>query len=486
MATLIADSKNRPSLQVPFGQAADGLLYEPRQVPLGKNCGCICSACGRYLYAKHCFDSDITPHFQHAAGTDCSAGYMTAIHKAAQQLIEQEKKLFLPEVVASLQITDALGITHQPTKKLFHEGVRQFFIVTSEQAMGTIRPDISAKSQDFGHLLIEVAVTHFVTEEKLTKARELGLPLLEIDLSELRAATFDELHRILFSTPELKNWLFHPQLEIAKRELKTSLKNTLDSAKEKAATLKLEDEQRRHEESLRKKEEHRQKQYEENRRLAAEQERAENFRRMSECDKTRILTNWTKTTDLLQLTGTHVKGGQSFGVSNEHVWQAAIFAGLIHQQLSKGVIEINKKDAASWLSARFNITPKFPESEYIAVWYYLVYLANAGALANSKSGVFKILVSGIESFRLLQKWKNGETSIEQLTWVDESNWPADNTSKAITRAVIGADNCEQFAFLPTVRLKTPNYICQKYHVGNLEEHRVLLYLICAGFLREAQ
>lgn len=83
------------AVRVPFGYCvADGRMYAPREVPLGKRCGCICPACKDELIARHEINGHKTPHFSHDSGADCANGLETAVHLAAKQLIEQEKLLF--------------------------------------------------------------------------------------------------------------------------------------------------------------------------------------------------------------------------------------------------------------------------------------------------------------------------------------------------------------------------------------------------------
>lgn len=69
----------RATESIPFGKGtADGRMYEPRQVPIGKQCGCVCPACSRPVYAKHCRAGKRAPHFAHAPGADCGSATETS------------------------------------------------------------------------------------------------------------------------------------------------------------------------------------------------------------------------------------------------------------------------------------------------------------------------------------------------------------------------------------------------------------------------
>lgn len=65
-------------LKVPFGLKA-GRMWSPKQVAPGRECGCVCPACGAPLVAKAADSTCRRPHFAHLAETDCRAGYETAL-----------------------------------------------------------------------------------------------------------------------------------------------------------------------------------------------------------------------------------------------------------------------------------------------------------------------------------------------------------------------------------------------------------------------
>lgn len=197
------------TLRVPFGMK-DGILYEPNQVPNGKNCGCFCPGCNTCLIARQGAN---TPHFAHAPSEDCIHGLETIIHLAAKQLIERRMELSLPRV--------HLYIPHfNPViNRIFHEAqlvkLEQVFL---EKSINDMRPDIVAiESGD--EILIEIAVTHFVDETKRKKIRRRGSRAIEIDASTLRESlNFSSLETLLFGKPQKTTWLYHPEIESAYQE----------------------------------------------------------------------------------------------------------------------------------------------------------------------------------------------------------------------------------------------------------------------------
>jgi hypothetical protein len=74
-------------------------------------------------------------------------------------------------------------------------------------------------------VLIEVAVTHKVDEEKLRKIRHLDLPTLEIDLGSMGGRlTLDGLRKLVVDGMEGKQWLHHPALRTRRAVLRYKLR----------------------------------------------------------------------------------------------------------------------------------------------------------------------------------------------------------------------------------------------------------------------
>jgi len=143
-----------PGDSIPFALSeADQLLYEPRAVPLGKNCGCVCPGCRQTVYAKHCMSGKRAPHFHHAPGSNCATGYETALHLAAKQLIEARAVLAFPELVASLKIVDDTGHFHKPERQLVAAGSRRLKSVVLEERLAQIRPDIRVDAEGLATVL---------------------------------------------------------------------------------------------------------------------------------------------------------------------------------------------------------------------------------------------------------------------------------------------------------------------------------------------
>jgi hypothetical protein len=73
-------------------------------------------------------------------------------------------------------------------------------------------------------LLVEVTVTHGIDEEKHQRIRELNLPTLEIDLSQLGGRiTLENLRDLIVDQTVGKRWVHHPVFPIKLRQLNAAL-----------------------------------------------------------------------------------------------------------------------------------------------------------------------------------------------------------------------------------------------------------------------
>lgn len=470
------------SLRVPFGVSQmDGRLYEPRAVPLGAACGCICPGCHQPLYAKHCLGERVAPHFAHGPGTNCNAGYESAPHMAAKQLIDEERHLRFPCLLVQIHIRDAMGRLHELCNELPPAGYLPLKEVVLEKAIGRIRPDLLVTSAEIGVVLIEIAVTHFVDEEKLEKIAGMKIPLLEFDLSHLRTATFDDLRTALFGEPPSGKWLFHPKLEAAKAQFFLDLQPTLDKATADRAILAARQGQLELEEQLEAQEKERKRTQQE------AQERSARFQLRSDADKLKILLRAFGVAKLPTALLARVRDANSFGVTNPLIWQAALFGGLIHLKPAAGFAFVRPDIAGAWLRERFQITPESSDSEQNAIWDYFVELSNRGALTELHDA-FQIRVASLGAYETLRLLRLNQVSAEVgLIWAEEANWPSRVTAIIVAKAHTRMDSLlGQWSVLqllsPVARTRLPREICDYYGSAGLDRAHVLEYLVCAGFL----
>lgn len=174
-------------------------LIHVSSVPNGKECGLFCPACKKVLSAignKEGKEYKRKAHFRHDSGADCAGARMSALHRLAQELIQDQKQVLLPEYKGKYYHQDA--------------GIITFDEVRLEESVqikdgGLRRVDVLGIKDEVEYW-IEIKVTHAVDEEKKNDIKANNSNCIEIDLSDLLNTWFSEQ-----SVTErlLKNNCFH-------------------------------------------------------------------------------------------------------------------------------------------------------------------------------------------------------------------------------------------------------------------------------------
>jgi len=172
-----------------------GKLTSVSSVKRGYNPEYICISCGHGLVARK---GDVNVHhFAHlSAEHDDLCTYdknavlrygESVAHKYAKEAISKLKSITLPPIVMRMEDKDCFGKRIESTVSSPKDGsLLTFEVIGSdvEVFLGSMKPDV-VLSTKFGNLAVEVAVTHFCDEEKIKKYKELDLPAIEIDLSDV-------------------------------------------------------------------------------------------------------------------------------------------------------------------------------------------------------------------------------------------------------------------------------------------------------------
>jgi hypothetical protein len=212
------------SLKLPFG-IKDGILIGINQVERGLACNCFCPCCNHPLVARK-GESKIH-HFAHASDKECEGAVQTALHMAAKEILQRNKRIFLPEVIGASSVKYKVpyiyndfnreaGVireeqsyrTRWTSIKISNEGYVDFDEVLLEKRFENIIPDIVLIKNDI-KLFVEIAVTHFVDEKKLRRIREMGISALEIDISTIGSISLQELENLLVNRLDCKKWIFN-------------------------------------------------------------------------------------------------------------------------------------------------------------------------------------------------------------------------------------------------------------------------------------
>lgn len=205
---------------VPFG-LCEGKLYAPTEVESGLACGCVCPGCGAVLVAKK--GNEKRWHFSHLnvrPGESCAE---SAIHAAAKQILLEHGELVAPEFAIDVAARTVNGLELYEHEVLSPVRRIRFDRTVAEVTIGDVRPDVVGYRGE-RQLLVEMYFRHRVDQAKRDKLLRLGLPALEIDLSDLDAGTgFEPLTDRVINSVLDKEWLVYPQSEAHRAYLEDKL-----------------------------------------------------------------------------------------------------------------------------------------------------------------------------------------------------------------------------------------------------------------------
>lgn len=123
-------------LKLAYGRRADGTLAHISEVERGEACGCVCPACERRLVARKCKDK--ADHFAHKGDTACSYGAETNAHLWAKEVLEVERRIYLPAIEVELE--GRVGID-------WRGGFFHFDEVRLERSLGSFVPDVVLRAK---------------------------------------------------------------------------------------------------------------------------------------------------------------------------------------------------------------------------------------------------------------------------------------------------------------------------------------------------
>lgn len=331
---------------------------ELSQEERGLKCGCICPVCKGVLFAR--LGKKRQAHFAHYKTTNCdvASAQQTALHMLAKDIIAQAKGMYIPAATVSRNeaFTDdrneewkvmarlPLTLEYRPA------GFYTCSDVILEEKISGIIPDI-VMVHGQQRVLVEIAVTHFIGEEKQNKIEELGLPVLEVDLSDLKAEEIsrEELRKRLLDAPDGKEWAFLPDSRT--RQASIEKYNTLY----KEAQQAVEEEERQEilrEEERRKKQAAAQQKY--NRLLQSTVYRETLIKQRDDEQISRIIrqfrfskdSNYSSFPFFLDIP----TNGDLVFDCDRRIWQAAIFDNFIYNRNTEGAepATVHVKKIASW------------------------------------------------------------------------------------------------------------------------------------------
>lgn len=156
--------------ELKYGLQGDKLIHI-NDVEKGKACNCVCPNCKTELIARK--GDKRVKHFAHYKLADCNHGTETALHLMAKSIIAKSRKVFIPHIPKN-----EYDFSGQGKLILFEKAELE------EQLSNSIRGDVVLYSGN-RYINIEIKVTHGVNLRKLVEIFNLGIPTIEIDLSDI-------------------------------------------------------------------------------------------------------------------------------------------------------------------------------------------------------------------------------------------------------------------------------------------------------------
>jgi hypothetical protein len=196
-----------------FARAANGRMVHIDEAANGLACDCVCLKCGGKLVGRH---GDVRQHhFSHYLAIDGVGCTETALHKAAKEIIQQEKRLALPHQLEGmgLQLGDEVCFESVSLEHRLGSGEAGSEIVADAYGRGSV------------DMVIEIAVHHRTGQDKAEKIRRLGLPAVEIDLANAVSSLWDweALRHAVLVDPYRRHWIHLPEPEpVAEQKILTA------------------------------------------------------------------------------------------------------------------------------------------------------------------------------------------------------------------------------------------------------------------------
>ena len=185
--------QKEPKLTYALNELGKMVSIDSVESGLSCNCRCPCPECNELLIAKHGHGVR-KPHFAHKGGTDCPGAYMSALHKLAEQIIDEEKAVMAP------------AYKEMKAQKLSFVNTE----VEERNDRNDVQPDVVGETDDELRWLIEIRYTSEVDNKKKEKLIESKLTCLEIDFQKQK---LENLKTFLLESTEDRTWINNPNYE---------------------------------------------------------------------------------------------------------------------------------------------------------------------------------------------------------------------------------------------------------------------------------
>lgn len=199
---------------VVFAQDEQGRMTHIDSTRRGKACNCRCLACGEALIARQ---GDIKAHsFAHESGTECRYAIDAMLYRLAQELIVARGSFHTPALTERVSRAGPLGVIERnetiPSRQLRVDSA------VIDRRVHPQRPSVVmlVKGRE---LILEVTHAHRLDRHKRTAIEKLGLPAIELHLSERKFDTVKQFERLLLDDTRCKHWVFNPRAQEIRNRL---------------------------------------------------------------------------------------------------------------------------------------------------------------------------------------------------------------------------------------------------------------------------
>lgn len=195
-----------------FGERDNKIIHIDEISPSenGLKCNCICPSCGEKLKANT-LGTHNKKYFSHKGNSNCINSLETTMHKFAKEVIEKENKIKIPKLIYNKNFKEF---------EIVKELMIDFDKIELEKYLSDFdfKPDIIISKNDTS-LIIEVAVTHKLDEEKRNKIIKSDISTIEIclDKDEIFQLSKEELANKIINDTDNKRWIFN-RLEESKKK----------------------------------------------------------------------------------------------------------------------------------------------------------------------------------------------------------------------------------------------------------------------------
>lgn len=220
--------------QLLIAEHSSGKMIDITDARNGLNCDCTCACCGEALIARQ--GKVKAWCFAHQSGSECAGAIESALHKAAKQILNDYRQLYIGELnILSTHLSDVLKretyglddspLIHQYNKlqsfilSHHHEVLQLNDVVTEQRIDGAaIIPDATCITTNGNQFYVEFVVSHACDENKIEMLKQINAPVIEIYLDSLcsHSFTMEDVKKAITGIGEqslsiLREWLVKPK-----------------------------------------------------------------------------------------------------------------------------------------------------------------------------------------------------------------------------------------------------------------------------------